>query len=144
MSYEGYEQHICAKGHLFNHADSWTEDAVCNAYLLSPDDVEKRCGAPTAFINSVDDTNCDSHGLILERDWLKLKIAEPIMIKVKCECGHGKVEREGEPARYRIPSDDEVLKVRTMRAFNDLTGKIERVYIHDNSVVELDTEVSDG
>ena len=144
MSYEGYEQHICASGHRFHHADSWNEDAVCNIRLISHDGVEKRCGAPTAFVNCVDDTNCDSHGLILERDWLKLKIAEPTMIKVKCECRKGKVKREGEPARYRIPSDDEVRKMRTMRAFNDLTGKIERIYIHDNSVIELDTEVLHG
>jgi len=61
MSYEGYSQKLCARGHL-------CEIDVC-------DDVgdECFCGEDFVFKNKVDDTNSDSFGIIPDFEWEKLE-----------------------------------------------------------------------
>lgn len=57
MSYEGYEQHICANGHLFYNYD---------IYYFEGPTIVCHCGADSVWQNSVDDTNCDENGYIPE------------------------------------------------------------------------------
>lgn len=57
MSYEGYEQHICANGHLFYNYD---------IYYFERPTIVCHCGADSVWQNSVDDTNCDANGYIPE------------------------------------------------------------------------------
>ena len=93
MSYEGYEQHICKKGHRFD-ADSsgmFEVEGVCH------------CGAASAFCNSVDDTNCESWGIILDKDWDRLKLTDAVTEKCPT-CEHVKVI---EQATYRVPTKEE-------------------------------------
>ena len=56
MSYEGYEQNICANGHYTNkssgYEDMYDIASVCH------------CGANFMWINYVDDTNCNNYGFI--------------------------------------------------------------------------------
>lgn len=67
MSFEGYYQVLCKNGHYW-------EDAYCY-HVHSPgeepcpacDPEEWRCddcGAKRAWINTVDDTNCDDYGKV--------------------------------------------------------------------------------
>ena len=45
MSYEGYTEYLCAKGHYWVN-DQWTYSKECG-----------RCGAPVAHVHGVDETN---------------------------------------------------------------------------------------
>jgi hypothetical protein len=58
VSYEGYEQALCEKGHYheFDCRDNITE-FVCDAVF---DD--KPCGSKIKTVNDVDETNCDGYG----------------------------------------------------------------------------------
>jgi hypothetical protein len=103
MSYEGYEQHICVKGHRFDTPASFMFD----------DELKCHCGAASAWFNSVDDTNCDSNGCIL--DFSSFLIEGRKEETCKC-CGHTKVIEE---ARYRVPNDTEANALRCYREQND-------------------------
>ena len=94
MSYEGHEQHICENGHLFTTEPQWQ----------GSEEVYKcHCGALSAFSNSVDDTNCESHGIIPDDAWKKLQLLPEI--REVCNLGHSHVLRE---ATYRIPTRAEL------------------------------------
>ena len=85
MSYEGYVQRLCAKGH-YHTTDCYTEDEADRC----PD-----CGSPFVFRNGVNQTNDDG-----ERFVMKFEVDTPaVTTTCKC-CGHTKVL---EPIRYKIP-----------------------------------------
>lgn len=99
MSFEGRYQYLCENGHKWE---------VC---VYSVDGKERRC--PTCkkkavFFNLVDDTNCDSYGIITDESWKKLEIS-PEKVEV-CNLGHKHIT---EPARYRKPTDEELDKFRS-------------------------------
>jgi hypothetical protein len=92
MSCEGYEQYLCANGHL-RVRDCWDE-MECNEdgpfvnYLDKCD-----CGAPTVFHHSVDTTNDEGNPYPFEID---------IPAKIQaCNLGYAHTIRE---ATYKIPS----------------------------------------
>jgi hypothetical protein len=87
MSYEGYTQLLCSKGHLW-HADcsADTEKEVCPT-----------CKSPIVWSNSVDQTNCDEHG------YIELEIDKPSVI---CKCNKCGIEHTVEPPTYKIPPPD--------------------------------------
>lgn len=62
MSYEGYYQCICEKGHRFD-VDVYNKESC-------------PCGSKTVVFNSVDETNGYDVGYIIEEDWDKFKIKE--------------------------------------------------------------------
>lgn len=90
MSYEGYYQAVCEKGHRFD-MDVYHE-ARCE------------CGAKAAFVNSVDDTNCDSYGIVRPEGWEHFLIEAERTETCSC-CNHTKVVAL---ARYRIPTESEI------------------------------------
>lgn len=120
VSFEGYDQCICEKGHLFT-TPHWG-DRVCE------------CGAFTAFFNSVDDTNCDQYGTII--DWSSLLIEGEKTETCPC-CKHTKTVDQ---ARYRIPTDAELKKLRLRRETDD-QGNDHWVNIEDYKAV---TDVVEG
>jgi len=88
MSYEGYTQNICEKGHLFN-AGCFT-DPICH------------CGsANVQWSNDVDETNGDSVGIIL--DFSPCLISEEK--RETCNLGHSHIIHE---AIYRVPKKKEL------------------------------------
>ena len=100
MSYEGYEQHLCANGHLF------TLDAH------DPSERKCYCGAESVWENDVDQTNCESYGYIDMEQFL----IEPAKYQ-KCNLGHSHlISKEV----YRIPSESERKKARTWRDDNNV------------------------
>jgi hypothetical protein len=89
MSYEGYEQCLCANGHYYCGDDIMFEgDPPC-----------PHCQAPCAWTNEVDETNGPPQGLI---DMGAL-VVEAEVLEV-CSLGHQHVTRQ---AVYRIPSEEE-------------------------------------
>jgi hypothetical protein len=94
MSYEGYEQYLCAKGHY------WCAD--CHD---DPGDCET-CGGPAVWSNSVDVTN----GSYETIDGKEKRIDGHVELEVAAEaitntchcCGHVKMLEE---ERYKIPED---------------------------------------
>lgn len=91
MSYEGYEQYICANGH-YSEADAYCSPSLCPV-----------CGSETGWHNRVDETNGDSVGIIpLELLNEKFLIsAEDTKI---CNLGHQHITQH---AIYRVPSAKE-------------------------------------
>jgi hypothetical protein len=89
MSYEGFEEHLCANGHLriFDAFDSIIdEDMKCN------------CGAPFVFCHSVNQTN----GVIAGDSstvGYHFRIDTPAKFEI-CNLGHRHVIEE---IRYKIP-----------------------------------------
>jgi len=72
MSYEGYSQFLCAKGHY------WTEDCLCTGFELK-DNKCRLCDTPAVWENMVDVTNGsydDREGHETERidGYIELKI----------------------------------------------------------------------
>ncbi len=101
MSYEGYNQLLCANGHL----------SGCDCYdFLGNDEVCSICGAAIVWSNSVDQTNGDEVGFIADSSWEKLLI-KPAAVKACKHCGHVSIL---EPATYRIPTEEELLDFRTL------------------------------
>ena len=103
MSYEGYVQCLCAKGHLW-HLDCYQEDEL--GYL--DEDLKKEgkppvhlscpvCKSPVEWRNGVNETNCDSHG------YVELEIDVPAVI---CKCDKCGIEHVVEPPHYKIPPPD--------------------------------------
>src|SRR5690348_692216 len=101
MSYEGYEQNICANGHLYNSNDVYH---MGDSHAACP-----HCDAACAFSNSVDDTNCNSFGIIL--DWSSFLVTEAVF--EKCNIGHQHLVTE---AVYRIPTKEEAKALQHFRA----------------------------
>ncbi len=94
MSYEGYEQCICENGHYFETPCSYM--FIENASICE-------CGAKSVWDNSVDDTNCDSFGIVLKEDIDKLLIsAEKSEV---CNLGHLHITHK---AIYRLPKKNEL------------------------------------
>lgn len=85
MSYEGYEQRLCANGHL-SHVDAFDNDAgPC------------RCSAPIAWWNDVDQTNGDGADCVVE-----LEESTPAIYESCPTCHHSKEIAE---ATYKIPDN---------------------------------------
>ena len=85
MSYEGYEEMLCANGHLrvfdcYSHPELHSDSEKCS------------CGAVFVFMHSVDETNCDGERYPFE-------IEEEAEVAV-CNLGRTHVIRE---KRYKIP-----------------------------------------
>lgn len=100
MSYEGYEQHICARGHWFEVPCSYGGDG----------DERCACGASSVWHNCVDDTNGEQYGVIPLEALATLKLTDEV-IKT-CDLGHQHVVKE---ATYRKPTDEEVERMRHYR-----------------------------
>lgn len=99
MSYEGYEQHICKNGHRFDISsqfDYWESPSVPSCY---------HCYKNSVWCNSVDDTNGENTGKIL--DFSSFLIDAEIV--ETCNLGHRHLTR---PATYRIPSEEETSALR--------------------------------
>lgn len=94
MSYEGYEQCICKSGHYFENHDIYGMDGEANC---------PHCKEPAAWVNSVDDTNCESSGIIPE-ELLRKRFLLTAEIVGKCDMGHMHTVKE---AVFRIPTQDE-------------------------------------
>jgi len=94
MSYEGYNQFICTSGHRFDTPDNYGSRPRCAI-----------CGEEPAWCNSVDETNCESYGVI--RDFSSLLI-EPEQVET-CNLGHAHVVKH---ARYRPPTEQEAQALR--------------------------------
>jgi hypothetical protein len=95
MSYEGYTQHICKHGHRFDR-DAYDSNNICDF-----------CGTKSVFENSVDETNCDSVGIIPPFCWLQLQIS-PEKTEI-CNLGHVHIV---EYSKYRIPTNEELPMLR--------------------------------
>lgn len=81
MSYEGYEQVICENGHYhefdcLDASTSFYEQWVCDDRIDG-----KQCNGKAKAFNSVDDTNCDSHGY-------RKRIEITPEISKECDMGH--------------------------------------------------------
>lgn len=100
MSYEGYVQSLCAKGH-YSIADCW-EDPKC-------DD----CDSPIVWTNSVDQTNDDDVGYIEMDFWILEKALNEV-----CNLGHYHQVR---PAIYKIPTEEQT---RMHQTYRDSSGEI--------------------
>ncbi len=100
MSYEGYDQCLCKNGHL--------SEFDCSASYYDEDDRKcPNCGEEIVFTNSVDQTNGEYYGKILDLTWLHLQIS-PAKEEV-CNLGHTHVMEE---ARYRVPTKEELNRFR--------------------------------
>lgn len=91
MSYEGYEQVICAKGHL-SERDAYEQSETCHI-----------CNAAVAWTNQVDQTNWDDVGFIPQEEFDKLLIEAAVY--ESCNLGHAHLMS---PATYRIPKPGEL------------------------------------
>jgi len=123
MSYKGYCQYICKKGHRFDGIDIWRArdggvDVRCNI-----------CKATWVVANEVDKTNGEEFGYICEQDWHSfLDTPEKVVI---CNYGHMHVL---EHATYRIPSESEIYNIRTcIIRWNDKIPV--RAYLSTNKIV---------
>jgi hypothetical protein len=94
MSYEGYEQHLCQNGHRF--------DVHLGETLSCPE-----CEAPSAFCNSVDQTNGEEWGAILGGSWETLRVTSEEY--EACNLGHQHLVK---PATYRAPTPEELKSFR--------------------------------
>jgi len=90
MSYEGYKQVLCSRGHY------WTEDAYEGEAPKCPD-----CGSPRAWENSVDTTNgsYDDDGTRIDGH-VDLKTKNPA---IACKCPNCGNEHPSKKATYAIP-----------------------------------------
>lgn len=84
MSYEGYSQFLCKRGH------AWDED--CNQ--ASPESKCPTCGEPFIWENMVDQTNGSYEGDKRIDGYVELKVAT---IKSCAECG------KPQEVTYKIP-----------------------------------------
>jgi hypothetical protein len=107
VSYEGYEQDICINGHFFVK-DAYDSSRKCPT-----------CDAEVAFSNSVDDTNCDSWGLIPSEKFQELIIKKAV-VETCSHCGHTK---QLENPLYKIPDNEWAAKNRIW--YNHETDKFE-------------------
>lgn len=94
MSYSGYEDHICEVGHLYS-SDAFADGETCH------------CGKKSVFCNSVDQTNCEEYGTIV--NWQKFMIADA-KVETCVTCNHTTIVEE---TRYRAPTKEELKEVRS-------------------------------
>mgnify|MGYP006355564209 CR=1 FL=1 len=92
VSYEGYTQNICERGHRFDAPCEWGGDPANRSTC--------HCGAHAAWTNSVDVTNCDEYGIILPGDFRQLLIEDDLV--VVCNLGHPHIVRH---ATYNVPCE---------------------------------------
>jgi len=95
MSYVGYDQIICKAGHLY---------VVDVQHSFNCE-----CGAMPYWVNSVDDTNGESYGKIL--DFSSLLIEGEKTETCPC-CQNTKVTAL---AQYRVPNEEEMKRLRFRR-----------------------------
>lgn len=85
MSYEGYEVWLCSNGHRHTfdcyQTPDWKEWAC------------PHCGTPVAWMESVDETNCEPRPT-------RLTVDHPAVTK---RCEHCGVTTELAPVEYKIP-----------------------------------------
>ena len=62
MSYEGYIQTLCEKGHAGPDFSCYSSSGEIKNFRCAQHIEGVACGAPVGWSNSVDDTNCDSQG----------------------------------------------------------------------------------
>lgn len=118
MSYEGYEDRLCKNGH------HWQKD-VHGGHNVCP-----HCRKKAVWANSVDQTNCEDVGLITPKGWESLLI-QPEKTET---CGHCNHTKTIEPARYRIPSEEEMKKLRHMRITKD-NGRTELMNLYEYTIL---------
>jgi hypothetical protein len=87
MSFEGYYQFLCERGHLIQR----------DVYEHEPESCP-HCQSKIAFSNLVDETNCQSDGLI------EFEVEVPANIS---HCEHCGLDKTIEPIRYKIPSKNQ-------------------------------------
>jgi len=98
MSYEGRNQFLCTNGHQFDRPESYgNSDERCSI-----------CNEEPAWCNSVDDTNCESDGIILDFSSLVIEVE----VTETCNLGHEHIIK---PARYRPPTKEEEQALRHYR-----------------------------
>jgi len=73
MSYEGYEQYMCANGHFWEEPCSYdwgAREIIACPDLVGRDEDGKpiTCNQPVVWHNSVDETNGDEYGIFLVKD----------------------------------------------------------------------------
>ncbi len=88
MSYEGYREILCEKGHY----------RVCNAHYSAEDESCPNCEAATAWTHEVDQTNGEGEPYPLEVD-VESVISQCV------ECGH---KAPIEPTRFKVPSEADI------------------------------------
>lgn len=93
MSYEGYVQCICEKGHYFTSNNIYDMD---EKYLC-------HCGASQRWVNHVDTTNGTSEGVIYVDSLHKMCCVQQAEFGT-CNLGHRHVQKE---AVFRIPTEAE-------------------------------------
>lgn len=101
MSYEGFRQLLCERGHLVE-VDCYEQDPLQCDRLHEGE----LCGKPIVFTNQVDDTNGDQWGVIPNSCWNKLKIFDEVESKCS-ECHQSVVVSH---AQYRVPTDKEAIE----------------------------------
>jgi endogenous inhibitor of DNA gyrase (YacG/DUF329 family) len=117
MSYEGYSQLLCLNGHLFH----------CNNIYNYDDTSDKKCptcGAQVIFENDVDQTNNPRDGYI---DFEKHFLIEKAFGKM-CDMGHW---HQTEPAKYRIPTKEEVESFREYACDHSGTHNCKQSGLHE-------------
>lgn len=93
MSYEGREEYLCAKGHLWVGPCLYgNEPLTCHV-----------CDTPPVWMHSIDDTNCDAVGFIPDEEWDKLLLTPEV--RKTCDLGHSHTVEE---ATYRQPTTEEL------------------------------------
>ena len=113
MSYEGYEQHLCKNGHRF-FCDCFEEVGVCPV-----------CEVESIWSNPVDETNCESYGIIPEWEWKKLLIKDAVV--ETCNLGHHHITSE---AIYKVPEDSN--KIRYYRHVDSSSNQDFLIRIRDD------------
>ena len=114
MSYEGREQHICERGHLF--------EIGCTYSFEENDTFCPYCQTKSVWCNCIDDTNCESVGEILPEEFEKVRLTTA-QYEV-CNLGHSHLIT---PETYRVPKAGE------LRQSMILHGKyhfVDEVYNH--------------
>ncbi len=116
MSYEGFVQQICEKGH-FSGRDCMDDNAACRI-----------CGGKLVWENNVDQTNWEDFGYIRQEDMKKFVIQEEV-IEICSHCGQNK---QVSPTLYRPPTPEETAENRTMSGFDVPEGAdCDYVYLKD-------------
>lgn len=100
MSYEGYDQCICEKGHYFISDCYWTDDKpICPI-----------CGSTMTWYNAVDQTNGNDFGYISFNDLKEKFLVQDKEYKTCEHCGHHELVH---PEIFRIPTKEETDPLRT-------------------------------
>ena len=99
MSYEGYEQLLCAQGHAWNEG-TWTRNSYDNSFKCTI------CKSPAVWVNSVDETNgCDKFDPHTEDCMCGHVILEVLEEAKFCACEKCGNRHVIEAERYKIPDD---------------------------------------